>query len=80
VAPSARAVATSEFRSLGIEAASLAIKRQSFVAMRFYTMKYARTSELEFNQIFSNHHMGKAGRLVVAAMTFAISIANKEIL
>jgi hypothetical protein len=80
VAPSDRAVATSEFRSLGIEAASLSIKRQSFVSMRFYKMKYARTSGLEFNLNSSNHHMGKAGRLVVAAMTLAITIATEKIL
>lgn len=78
VVPSQRAANKAELLRLGIRVAPFAIDRQRFAAMRFCPCISASTPERDAQTAYSNHQMGKSGRLVVAAMTLAISIATLD--
>jgi hypothetical protein len=80
VAPSARATCKYELQCTGIVSTSTAITRQKYAAMRFCPCTTTERNEYETDGTFSNHQMGKTGRLVVAAMTLAILLAKKELL
>lgn len=79
VAPSLRTVSKDELRSLGIDTVSTAVERQRYAAIRFCPCISASIPERDAHTTYSNHQMGKTGRLVVAAMTLAISLVTKEL-